>query len=164
MPSLAILPHQQSRNTTGKNASDIALVSAAMDLMSRGTLEGFCLVSSDSDFTRLAQRLREEGLVVYGFGERTAVEVLRSACTRFIHDENLMKDAAQEKKVEETQTRAGTAKMTAKAIGDPDDDGWENPARVGSRILGAQPDFDARSYGCANLSALAEKRPFCPGR
>ena len=68
--SLAILQHQQRSNTTGKNAADIALVIDAMDLMHKGRLDGFCLVSSDSDFTRLAQRLREDGLVVFGFGER----------------------------------------------------------------------------------------------
>ena len=79
--SLAILQHQQRSNTTGKNASDIALVIDAMDLMHKGTLDGFCLVSSDSDFTRLAQRLREEGMVVYGFGERKAVEAFRNAAT-----------------------------------------------------------------------------------
>ena len=78
--SLAILQHQQRSNTTGKNASDIALVIDAMDLMHKGKLDGFCLVSSDSDFTRLAQRLREDGLVVYGFGERKTPEAFRSAC------------------------------------------------------------------------------------
>ena len=85
--SLAILQHQQRSNTTGKNASDIALVIDAMDLMHKGTLHGFCLVSSDSDFTRLAQRLREEGMVVYGFGEQKAVKAFRNACNRFIYVE-----------------------------------------------------------------------------
>ena len=80
--SLAILQHQQRSNTTGKNAADIALVIDAMDLMHKGKLDGFCLVSSDSDFTRLAQRLREDGLVVYGFGERKTPEAFRSACNR----------------------------------------------------------------------------------
>ena len=88
--SLAILQHQQRSNTTGKNAADIALVIDAMDLMHKGKLDGFCLVSSDSDFTRLAQRLREDGLQVYGFGERKTPEAFRNACNRFIYVENLI--------------------------------------------------------------------------
>jgi uncharacterized LabA/DUF88 family protein len=88
--SLAILQHQQRNNTTGKNAADIALVIDAIDLMHKGKLDGFCLISSDSDFTRLAQRLREDGLKVYGFGERKTPEAFRSACNRFIYVENLL--------------------------------------------------------------------------
>ena len=88
--SLAILQQQQRNNTTGKNAADIALVIDAMDLMHKGSLDGFCLVSSDSDFTRLAQRLREDGLDVYGFGERKTPEAFRNACNRFIYVENLI--------------------------------------------------------------------------
>ena len=88
--SLAILQHQQRSNSKGKNASDIALVIDAMDMMHKRTLDGVVLVSSDSDFTRLAQRLREEGLVVYGFGERKAVEAVRNACNRVIYVENLL--------------------------------------------------------------------------
>ena len=164
--ALAILQHQQRSNTTGKNASDIALVIDAMDLMHKGRLDGFCLVSSDSDFTRLAQRLREEGLAVYGFGEQKTPEAFRNACTRFIYVENLLEAEPEEKK--SGPASAGTAaqkkdppgkarKLIASAIGDPDDDGWENLARVGHRIQGAQPDFDPRSYGCRNLIALVEK-------
>ena len=94
--SLAILQHQQRNNTTGKNAADIALVIDAMDLMHKGKLDGFCLISSDSDFTRLAQRLREDGLVVYGFGERKTPEAFRSACNRFIYVDNLIEAEAKE--------------------------------------------------------------------
>ncbi|MCY4459984.1 MAG: NYN domain-containing protein [Albidovulum sp.] len=164
--SLAILQQQQRSNTTGKNASDIALVIDAMDLMIKGTLDGFCLISSDSDFTRLAQRLREEGLVVYGFGEAKTPEAFRNACNRFIYVENLSeavndekKDIAQSSKTEtqEKQSPSKAVKIIARAIGEPDDDGWAQLSGVGSRILGAQPDFDSRSYGCANLSKLAEK-------
>ena len=96
--SLAILQHQQRSNSKGKNASDIALVIDAMDLMYKRTLDGVVLVSSDSDFTRLAQRLREEGLEVYGFGERKAVEAFRNACNRFIYVENLLEAEPEEKK------------------------------------------------------------------
>ncbi len=87
--SLAILQQQQRNNTIGKNAADIALVIDAMDLMYKENLDGFCLISSDSDFTRLAQRLRENRLEVYGFGERKTPESFRSACNRFIYVENL---------------------------------------------------------------------------
>ena len=164
--SLAILQHQQRSNTTGKNASDIALVIDAMDLMFKGTLDGFCLVSSDSDFTRLAQRLREEGMIVYGFGERKAPEAFRNACNRFIYVENLVEGGSEEKKDGAPSAKTGeqkkhppskARKLIASAIGEPDDDGWENLAMVGHRILGAHPDFDPRSYGCPNLSTLAEK-------
>ena len=164
--SLAILQHQQRSNTTGKNASDIALVIDAMDLMFKGTLDGFCLVSSDSDFTRLAQRLREEGMDVYGFGERKTPEAFRNACNRFIYVENLLDDGSEDKNGGAPSTKTGeqkkhrpnkARKLIASAIGEPDDDGWENLGRVGHRIQGAQPDFDPRSYGCANLSTLVEK-------
>ena len=162
--SLAILQHQQRSNSRGKNASDIALVIDAMDLMHKGTLDGVVLVSSDSDFTRLAQRLREEGLVVYGFGERKAVEAFRNACSRFIYVENLLEAepdrggkaparAAERKKDAPLKAR----KIIADAIGEPDADGWESLGSVGKRIQGAHPDFDPRSYGCANLSTLVER-------
>ena len=161
--SLAILQHQQRNNTRGKNAADIALVIDAMDLLHKNRLDGVCLVSSDSDFTRLAQRLREDGLVVYGFGERKTPEAFRNACSRFIYLENIL-DAEPEK----GSADAGAARprkkppkkavaIIAKAMEDGGDDGWVHLGTVGSRILGAAPDFDPRSYGCANLSTLAEK-------
>ena len=164
--SLAILQHQQRSNSKGKNASDIALVIDAMDLMYKRTLDGVVLVSSDSDFTRLAQRLREEGLEVYGFGERKAVEAFRNACNRFIYVENLLEAEPEEKKDGAAPTRTAAQKkdppnkarkIIAGAIGEPDADGWENLASVGQRIQGAHPDFDPRSYGCPNLSTLVEK-------
>ncbi len=164
--SLAILQHQQRSNSRGKNASDIALVIDAMDLMHKRTLDGVVLVSSDSDFTRLAQRLREEGLVVYGFGERKSVEAFRNACTRFIYVENLVEAGPEERK--DGAAAAGGAarkkeppgrarKIIAGAIGESDADGWENLGSVGQRIQGAHPDFDPRSYGCSNLSSLVER-------
>ena len=164
--SLAILQHQQRSNSRGKNASDIALVIDAMDLMYKRTLDGVVLVSSDSDFTRLAQRLREEGLVVYGFGERKAVEAFRKACNRFIYVENLLEAEPEGKKGEAAPAKSAVRKkdspgkarkIIADAIGEPDADGWENLGSVGQRIQGAHPDFDPRSYGCANLSTLVER-------
>ncbi|MCY4453755.1 MAG: NYN domain-containing protein [Immundisolibacterales bacterium] len=161
--SLAILQHQQRNNTTGKNAADIALVIDAMDLMHKGKLDGYCLVTSDSDFTRLAQRLREDGLLVYGFGERKTPEAFKNACNRFIYVENLVAadtdkasaaaGAAQEKK--EPPKKA--VPIIARAIEDADDDGWAHLGVVGSRIQGAAPDFDPRTYGCSNLSTLVTK-------
>ena len=164
--SLAILQHQQRSNSKGKNSSDIALVIDAMDLMYKRTLDGVVLVSSDSDFTRLAQRLREEGLEVYGFGERKAVEAFRNACNRFIYVENLLEAEPEEKK--DGTAPAGTAaqkkdspnkarKIIATAIEGSDEDGWANLSDVGKRILAAAPDFDPRTYGCRNLSTLVEK-------
>ena len=90
----AIDPYQQFAYTSGKNASDIALVIDAMDLLHSGRFDGFCLVSSDSDFTRLASRLREEGADVYGFGAQKTPESFRQACRRFIYTENLLPESA----------------------------------------------------------------------
>ena len=135
-------------------------------LMYKRTLDGVVPVSSDSDFTRLAQRLREEGLDVYGFGERKPVEAFRNACNRFIYVENLLEAEPEEKKEGAAPARSAAQKkdapnkarkIIAGAINEPDADGWENLASVGQRIQGAHPDFDPRSYGCANLSTLVEK-------
>ena len=172
--SLAILQHQQRNNTKGKNAADIALVIDAMDLMHKGNMDGFCLVSSDSDFTRLAQRLREDGQLVYGFGERKTPEAFRNACNRFIYVENL-EEATREKqeadgekekvdgkektdddRADMKEPPGNAAKIIAKALGETDDD-WTNLGTVGSRIAAAKPDFDSRTYDCSNLSTLVTK-------
>ena len=161
--SLAILQHQQRNNTTGKNAADIALVIDAMDLMHKGKLDGFCLVSSDSDFTRLAQRLREDGLVVYGFGERKTPEAFRNACNRFIYAENLVGEEADksgragEAGPDRKESPKKAVGIIARAIEDADDDGWAHLGNVGNRIQGASPDFDPRTYGCPNLSTLVAR-------
>ncbi len=160
--SLAILQQQQRNNTTGKNAADIALVIDAMDLMHKGSLDGFCLVSSDSDFTRLAQRLREDGLDVYGFGERKTPEAFRNACNRFIYVENLIELEAVEAKdtkastapAKKTQPLVEAEKIIALALEDSEGDGWVNLGEVGNRIQKAHPDFDSRSYGHPKLSSL----------
>ncbi len=89
----AIKAHQNFAYTSGKNASDIALVIDAMDLLHTGRFDGFCLVSSDSDFTGLASRIREQGIDVYGFGEQKTPESFRQACRRFIYTENLLPEA-----------------------------------------------------------------------
>src|SRR3954451_23762726 len=106
----AIMPHQNFAHTSGKNASDIALVIDAMDLLHSGRFDGFCLVSSDSDFTRLASRLREQGAGVYGFGAQKTPESFRQACRRFIYTENLLP---------ESQTSGAEAAANSKSLEPP---------------------------------------------
>jgi hypothetical protein len=160
----SILPHQNFANTVGKNASDIALVIDAMDLLHTGRFDGFCLVSSDSDFTRLAARIREQGVAVYGFGQQKTPESFRQACHRFVFTENLLPPAAGE-----TQTstpRALPAHQPPKAAADlirkaialaEDEDGWAVLGRVGQNLTSLAPDFDPRSYGQTKLLNLVEK-------
>jgi len=166
MQQLAIVPAQQFNYTTGKNAADITLVIEAMDLMHRGHLDGFCLVSSDSDFTRLASRLREEGAVVYGFGAKKTPEAFRNACSRFIYIENLLAvpAAGAEASASPATTEAkkeppsSAIPIIVKAMEElEDDDGWAQLGEIGQRIPGIAPDFDPRSYGCPNLSTVVSK-------
>jgi NYN domain/OST-HTH/LOTUS domain len=159
----AILPHQNFANTIGKNASDIALVIDAMDLVYSGRLDGFCLVSSDSDFTRLASRIREQGIDVYGFGEQKTPESFRQACHRFIYTENLLpeapspgRDAPAEAK--SLQPPSAATPLLRKAIAQMDDeDGWVHLGGVGQQLNKLFPDFDPRTYGAAKLSDLVRK-------
>jgi len=160
----AIIAHQQFAYVTGKNASDIALVIDAMDLMHSGRFEGFCLISSDSDFTRLAARIREEGLDVFGFGERKTPESFRQACRRFIYTENLLVGAqnARQGEVAPARTTQGSPSaalpILKKAIAQMDsEDGWVGLGQLGQRLANFASDFDPRSYGCAKLSDLVRK-------
>jgi uncharacterized LabA/DUF88 family protein len=152
----AIVPKQQFANTTGKNASDITLVIEAMDLLHTGLYDGFCLVSSDSDFTRLASRLREQGVAVYGFGERKTPESFRQACSRFIYTENLIASpspsparAAASGALDRLETTIGNIISEAES-----NDGWVSRGGVGTRLANLAPDFDPRSYGFKKLSDL----------
>lgn len=162
LPRWAIQWQQNFQNTKGKNSGDIALVIDAMDLLHSGRFDGFCLVSSDSDFTRLAARIREQGVPVYGFGERKTPESFRQACTRFIYTENLTGRAAVEAGAEaapssEPERRpAEAAPLIAAAINDMDEDGdgWVNIGGVANRLRNTYPDFDQRTYGQAKLSDL----------
>jgi len=123
----AIIAHQQFAYVTGKNASDIALVIDAMDLMHSGRFEGFCLISSDSDFTRLAARIREQGLDVFGFGERKTPESFRQACRRFIYTENLLIGAQAQAQAGAPikQTPSDAVPLLRTAIAQMDsEDGW----------------------------------------
>ena len=157
-----IIPHQNFAYTTGKNASDIALVIDAMDLLHSGRFDGFCLVSSDSDFTRLAARVREQGIDVYGFGAYKTPESFRQACRRFIYTENLLPGAPAP-----DRERAPTAKalqpagdavpILSKVIAQiEDDNGWVDLGLVGRRIANLATDFDPRTYGHPKLSDLVE--------
>jgi uncharacterized LabA/DUF88 family protein len=159
----AIDPHQQFAYTTGKNASDIALVIDAMDLLHSRRLDGFCLVSSDSDFTRLASRLREEGAEVYGFGEQKTPESFRQACRRFIYTENLLPEAQpapleDEPVAKALQPPSAAIPILAKAIAQMEtEDGWVGLGVVGQHLANIASDFDPRTYGFRKLSDLVRK-------
>ncbi len=163
MSKHAIIPQQQFAYTTGKNASDITLVIDAMDLLHSGRFEGFCLVSSDSDFTRLASRIREEGVDVYGFGEQKTPESFRQACRRFVYTENLLPispanapDAASATK--SLQPPSAATPIIAKAIAQTEsEDGWMQLGAVGNQLANLAPDFDSRTFGFRKLSDLVRK-------
>jgi hypothetical protein len=156
----AIDPYQQFAYTTGKNASDIALVIDAMDLLHSGRFDGFCLVSSDSDFTRLASRLREQGADVYGFGAQKTPESFRQACRRFIYTENLLpqvpaSNSSAAPKSKSLQPPSAALPILKKAISQAEsEDGWVRLDFVGSQLTNLVSDFDVRSYGFTKLSDL----------
>jgi uncharacterized LabA/DUF88 family protein len=160
----AIIADQNFANTSGKNATDIALVIAAMDFLHSGRFDGFCLVSSDSDFTRLASRIREQGFHVYGFGEQKTPASFVQACHRFIYTENLAPVAATPELAASTPTQkplhppSKARPLIHKAITQLDvEGGWVALGGVGSQLTKLAPDFDPRSYGFAKLSSLVEK-------
>ena len=147
----AIIPQQQFAYTTGKNASDITLVIDAMDLLHSGRFDGFCLVSSDSDFTRLAARIREHGVDVFGFGEQKTPESFRQACRRFFYTENLLagtasnQDAAARSPL--LQPPDAAIPMIKKVIAQMEsEDGWVGLGEVGKGLTNLAPDFDSRTY------------------
>ena len=158
----AIQPIQQFRYTTGKNATDSALIIDAMDLLYGTRLGGFCIVSSDSDFTRLAARVREGGLVVYGFGEKKTPAPFVSACDKFIYTEILAgkEDAdADAKTVPRPIASLSQDKRLATLLrnaveASSDDSGWSFLGTVGNNIAKQAPEFDPRNYGYRKLSEL----------
>ncbi len=161
---LGLVADQQFANTKGKNASDIGLVIAAMDFLHSGLFDGFVLVSSDSDFTRLAARIREQGLDVYGIGEVKTPEAFRMACKRFIYVENLGQEAPSATPASPRAPAPGR-QATASAIPlivaamraiDPEGE-WYSLGEIGQFITQKNPDFDVRSYGAAKLSDLIRK-------
>ena len=155
----AIKPVQQFSYTKGKNATDSALIIDAMDLLHTGDINGFCLVSSDSDFTPLATRIRESGLVVYGFGERKTPQPFVAACDKFIYTDILKPPTTQgaANKPKFPSPKKKLLEAVDKAAGD---DGWANLGRVGEMLLKNDPSFDARSYGFKKLVEMASKQPY----
>lgn len=184
----SIQPIQQFAYTSGKNATDSSLIIDAMDLLYTRRFDGFCLVSSDSDFTRLAARLREEGLNVYGFGEQKTPSPFVSACDKFIYTEILRADAPRTSQeppsngekasaptpTEKTEDDARPAERSAQVkaqkvpvdfiakvlsdIADEDDD-WVQLGLLGSSISKLRPAFDPRLYGFKKLSDLIKSQP-----
>lgn len=161
----AITPIQQYSYTTGKNSSDSALIIDAMDLLYSGKLDGFCIVSSDSDFTRLAIRLRESGMKVFGIGEQKTPKPFISACDRFIFIE-VLEDAKKKKIVNSPTDKKKIEKIIPKidvetidliesSIEDiAEDDGWAFLGDVGNLIVKKKPEFDPRNYGFSKLTPL----------
>lgn len=156
---LGLVAHQETANTVGKNASDIGLVIDAMDILHTGRFDGFVLVSSDSDFTALANRIREQGLDVIGIGEAKAPESLRNVCNRFILIENIVEEPAPA-----AGTRGDAPGKQAPKEAIPlilrameklaQDDEWYELGALGQTITAANPDFDTRTYGKRKLSDL----------
>jgi len=155
----AIQPIQQFRYTTGKNATDSALIIEAMDLLHGGRVDGFCLVSSDSDFTRLATRIREAGLAVYGFGEQKTPKPFVAACDKFIFTEILRKPASGQAAHVPVQAPLKPLLCAAVAAA-AQEDGWASLAVVGSLVLKADPSFDPRNFGFKKLGELVRAQPY----
>ncbi len=165
----AITPIQQYSYTTGKNSTDSALIIDAMDILYTDRVDGFCILSSDSDFTRLATRLRESGLKVYGFGERKTPEPFRVSCDKFTYVEIIPTKSAETSPVDEHDEAEAPAepptdqidreivKLIADSVEDiADEHGWAFLAGVGNMILKKKPDFDPRNYGFSKLTPLVK--------
>uniref|UniRef100_Q3ATT6 HTH OST-type domain-containing protein n=1 Tax=Chlorobium chlorochromatii (strain CaD3) TaxID=340177 RepID=Q3ATT6_CHLCH len=156
----SIQPIQQFGYTKGKNATDSAMIIDAMDLLYTGKFHGFCIVSSDSDFTKLASRIREAGLVVYGFGEKKTPSAFVSACDKFIYIEVLrakINDNEQiaRKSMAELRKDARLVRLLRNAVeASSDENGWAHLATTGNNIAKQSPEFDPRNYGYAKLREL----------
>ena len=155
---LAIQPIQQFAYTSGKNATDSALIIDAMDLLHGGVVDGFCLVSSDSDFTRLATRIREAGLSVYGFGERRTPKSFVSGCDKFTYTENLRPSVAGT--TVDPSTEPLRPLLEAAIVEATRDDKWAALSNVGHYISKADPAFDPRTYGVRKLSELVRAQAY----
>ncbi len=163
----AITPIQQYSYTSGKNSSDSALIIDAMDILYSGKVNGFCIVSSDSDFTRLATRLREAGMLVIGFGEKKTPKPFISACDKFIYLEILKKSEDEVPNIEEAAKKDNkkreplskvddeTIKLITDSVDDlADENGWAFLANLGNFIIKKKPEFDPRNYGFPKLLPL----------
>lgn len=158
----SIQPVQQFAYTQGKNATDSSMIIDAMDLLYTGNFDGFCLVSSDSDFTRLAQRIRESGLCVYGFGERKTPSAFVSACDKFIYTEVLraplgVGEAVARKSTNELKQDTRLVNLLRNAVvSSSDESGWAPLGAIGNTIAKQVPDFDSRNYGYPKLGGLVK--------
>lgn len=165
----SIQPIQQFGYTTGKNSTDTALIIDAMDILYGGNLDGFCIVSSDSDYTRLCARIRESGLLVYGFGEKKTPKAFVAACDKFIYIEILRKKLADsddgETKSTETKPRpAREMRQDSKLVNllrnacedSADENGWAHLATVGLNLANKSSEFDPRNYGYKKLADLVK--------
>lgn len=170
----AITPIQQYSYTSGKNSSDSALIIDAMDILYSGKVDGFCIVSSDSDFTRLATRLREAGMKVFGIGQKKTPNPFIVACDKFIYMEIIPLFEAEAEEAATVKTKAPhpkpkalvdklnkeTLKLIASTINDlADENGWAFLGDVGNLILKKQPNFDPRNYGFQKLTPLIKSLP-----
>jgi uncharacterized LabA/DUF88 family protein len=158
----AIQPIQQFRYTVGKNATDSAMIIDAMDLLHARRFDGFCLISSDSDFTGLARRIREEGLLALGAGERKTPPPFIAACDRFIFTDLFGAQVVRTSKA--VERRPEPAPLPVQLLGAcveaaADESGWAYLSQVGAKIVQQEPDFDARRYGHKTLSALFTALP-----
>ena len=152
----SIIPIQQFSNTSGKNATDSALIIDAMDLLYNSNVDGFCIVSSDSDFTRLASRLRESGKIVIGMGEKKTPDSFRAACTVFTELENLIESAGGAS----ATNKEAIVEDIINIITKNDNNGKQTgPGEIGSRLQSKYPDFDIRTFGYSQLSKFLEDIP-----
>ncbi|MBU3736800.1 MAG: NYN domain-containing protein [Methylobacterium sp.] len=157
----SIQPIQQFRYTTGKNATDSAMIIDAMDLLYTGNFDGFCIVSSDSDFTRLASRIRESGKRVYGFGEKKTPQPFVAACDRFIYTEIFLAstdEVATGNKIAPSKLKQDSRLINlfkAAIEAASNEEGWASLGPVGSNLVKNSPEFDPRNYGYGKLSELA---------
>lgn len=158
----AIQPMQQFSYTTGKNSTDSALIIDAMDLLYTRQFDGFCIVSSDSDFTRLATRIREAGLVVYGIGEEKTPKAFVSACDKFIFSEVLrakegVQQSIKQKNTSELKQDTKLVNLLRTAVeASSDESGWAHLSPVGSNVAKQLPEFDPRNYGYKKLGELVK--------
>jgi uncharacterized protein (TIGR00288 family) len=157
----AISPQQQFAYTYGKNATDSALIIDAMDLLYSGNVEGFAIVSSDSDFTPLATRLRESGKRVIGVGQRKTPKAFVEACERFVFLEVLAGDGGASAEAKDDQPKPIQSVLT-KALNkvDTDDEDWASLSAVANHLNRTDPSFDPRTYGLGKLSDLVKEQPF----
>ena len=157
---MAVHPVQQFRYTTGKNATDSALIIDAMDVLHSGLVDGFCIVSSDSDFTRLATRIREAGLVVYGFGQRHTPGPFVAACDKFVYTEILSNRAAEQAPAEAPALPKLKPMVLTALEATAREDGWALLSALRSQLNRNHPAFDPRNYQCEKMGELMRKQTY----